>query len=116
MPSKAKGWYDKHPNVIFVAENEGLGKDSVIISLHRSHSSYADFMRQFTVDWANFATDLQSFLVSVKNGDQMKTFDLSIFLRTNQFWANRKRWACALRPPASSNCMVRTRFSMFGLL
>jgi len=76
MTINTKGWYDKHPNVIFAAEGEGFGKDAVIISLHRNYSSYADFMRQFTADWANFAIDLQSFLVSVKNGGQMKTFDL----------------------------------------
>jgi hypothetical protein len=33
-------------------------------------------MRQLTVDWANFLTDLQSFLVSAKNGVEMKPFDL----------------------------------------
>jgi hypothetical protein len=76
MVNSTKEWCDKHPNVIFAAEGEGLGKDAVIISLHRSYSGYADFMRQFTVDWANFATDLQSFLVSVKDGGEMKPFDL----------------------------------------
>jgi hypothetical protein len=76
MIKSAKDWCDRHPNVIFAAEGEGLGKDAVVISLHRSYSSYADFMRQFTVDWANFVTDLQSFLVSVKNGVEMKPFDL----------------------------------------
>lgn len=76
MLHSAKEWCDRYANVIFAAEGEGLGKDAVIISLHRSYSSYADFMRQFTVDWADFAMDLQSFLVSVKNGVEMKSFDL----------------------------------------
>ncbi|HVP41261.1 MAG TPA: Lrp/AsnC family transcriptional regulator [Candidatus Krumholzibacteriaceae bacterium] len=76
MVNSAKEWCDKHANVIFASEGEGLGKDAVFISLHRSYSSYADFMKQFSVDWANFAMDLQSFLVSVKNGVEMKPFDL----------------------------------------
>jgi hypothetical protein len=76
MINVAKEWCDKHANVIFAAEGEGLGRDAVIISLHGSYSSYAEFMRQLTVDWAGFAADLQSFLVSVENGAEMKPFDL----------------------------------------
>jgi DNA-binding Lrp family transcriptional regulator len=72
----AKEWCEKHANVIFAAEGEGLGKDAIIVSFHRSYSSYADFMRQFTVDCANFALDLQSFLVSIKNEGEIKPFDL----------------------------------------
>lgn len=76
MLSNAKEWYARHANVIFAANGEGLGKDAVVISLHRSYSSYADFMRQFTVDWASHVTDLQSFLVSVKDNVPLKPFDL----------------------------------------
>lgn len=76
MFQSAKEWCDKYPNVIFASDGEGLGKDAVIISLHWSYSSYADFVRQFTVDWAQFVTDLQSFLVSVKNSAPLKPFDL----------------------------------------
>lgn len=76
MERHAREWFRKYPNVIFAADGEGLGKDAVMVSFHRSYSHYADFMRQFTVDWADFVTDLQSFLVSLKNGVQMKPFDL----------------------------------------
>ncbi len=37
----------KHPNVIFASDGEGLGKDMVMISLHRFFSEHADFMREF---------------------------------------------------------------------
>jgi len=76
MIEYAKEWCVKHPNVVFAADGEGLGKDAVIVSFHRSYSHYADFMRQLTVDWANYVADLQSFLVSVKKGVIMKYFDL----------------------------------------
>jgi DNA-binding Lrp family transcriptional regulator len=76
MQQYAREWCKKFPNVIFAADGEGLGKDAVMISFHRSYSQYADFMRQFTVDWADFVTDLQSFLVSLKDGIQMKPFNL----------------------------------------
>ena len=76
MVRYAHDWCMQHPNVVFASDGEGLGKDAVVISFHRSYSDYADFMREFTVDWAKFVTDLQSFLVSVKKGVIMKQFDL----------------------------------------
>jgi len=76
MINYAREWCLKHPNVVFSSDGEGLGKDAIIVSFHRSYSDYADFMREFTVDWAKFVTDLQSFLVSVKKGLAMKPFDL----------------------------------------
>jgi DNA-binding Lrp family transcriptional regulator len=72
----AKEWCMRYPNVIFAADGEGLGKDAVLVSFHKSYSHYAEFMRQFTVDWAGYVMDLQSFLVSLKNGIMMKYFDL----------------------------------------
>jgi hypothetical protein len=50
MVNSAKEWCDKHANAIFADEGEGLEKDAVVVSLHRSYSSYADFTRQLTVD------------------------------------------------------------------
>ncbi|MBX5326165.1 MAG: Lrp/AsnC family transcriptional regulator [Candidatus Bathyarchaeia archaeon] len=79
MINHAREWYLKHPCVIFASDGEGLGKDAVVVSFHRSYSDYADFMREFTVDWADFVIDLQSFLVSVKKGVIMKPFDLKYF-------------------------------------
>lgn len=76
MMRHATDWCKKYPNVIFAAYGEGLGKDAVMVSFHRNYSQYADFMRQFAVDWANYAIDLQSFLVSLKSDVQMRPFDL----------------------------------------
>jgi DNA-binding Lrp family transcriptional regulator len=76
MAQHAKEWCMHYPNVIFAADGEGFGKDAVMVSFHESYSHYADFMRQFTVDFATYVTDSQSFLVSLKNGIIMKHFDL----------------------------------------
>jgi hypothetical protein len=62
--------------VIFASDGEGLGKDAVIVSLHRDYSQYADFMREYTVNFADFVIDVQSFIVSMKTGIIMKPFDL----------------------------------------
>jgi DNA-binding Lrp family transcriptional regulator len=71
-----KKWVTKHANIIFASDGEGLGKDAVILSLHKDYSKYADFMREFTVDFAEFVSDVQSFLVSLKTGMILKPFDL----------------------------------------
>lgn len=72
-----KKWVMNHPNIIFASDGEGLGKDAVIISLHKNYSKYADFMREFSVDFADFVSDSQSFIVSLKTGLLLKPFDLS---------------------------------------
>ncbi len=72
----AKKWVMNHPNILFASDGEGLGKDAVMISVHKNYSKYADFMRDYTVRFADFVTDVQSFVVSLKTGILMKPFDI----------------------------------------
>ena len=69
-------WVMQHPNVFFASDGEGLGKDAVVLSLHKDYSKYADFMRQYTVNFSEFISDVQSFIVSLKTGMIIKPFDL----------------------------------------
>lgn len=72
----AKKWAMQHPNVFFASDGEGLGKDVVMFSVHKDYSKYADFMREYTVNFADFVSDVQSFIVSLKTGIIIKPFDL----------------------------------------
>ena len=72
----ATKWVMDHPNIFFASDGEGLGKDAVIVSVHKDYSKYADFMRDYTVTFADFITDVQSFVVSLKTGIVMKPFDI----------------------------------------
>lgn len=72
----ATKWVMNHPNVFFASDGEGLGKDAVIVSVHKNYSKYADFMRDYTVTFADFITDVQSFVISLKTGIVMKPFDI----------------------------------------
>ena len=74
---EAHEWTLKHPNVIFASDGEGLGKDTVMISIHRDYSRYAEFIREYTVKFAESASDVQSFIVSLKTGKLAKPFDLT---------------------------------------
>ena len=67
----------KSPNVLFVSDGEGLGKDLVIVSLHKDYSRYQNFMRSYIFYSTDIMSDFQSFIVSLKTGLVMKPFDLS---------------------------------------
>jgi DNA-binding Lrp family transcriptional regulator len=74
--TKSKEWINKHPNVIFSAEGEGLGKDLIMISFHKKYSAYAEFMRSFAMDLGTSLDNFESFLVSVESGYKLRDFDL----------------------------------------
>jgi len=73
---RAAEWTNKHPNVIFASDGEGLGKDIIMVSFHKDYSLYSDFMRVLTMDWGQIVSDFHSFLVSIGTGFKMKPFDL----------------------------------------
>jgi DNA-binding Lrp family transcriptional regulator len=73
----AKKWTMQHPNVLFASDGEGLGKDTVMVSVHRDYSKYADFLRDYAAKFSDFITDVQSFIVSLKAGIMSKPFDLA---------------------------------------
>jgi DNA-binding Lrp family transcriptional regulator len=70
-------FFRKSPNVLFVSDGEGLGKDCAIISLHKDYSRYQNFMRSYIFYFTDTMSDFQSFIVSLKTGLVMKPFDLS---------------------------------------
>lgn len=72
----AAEWTNKHANIIFAADGEGLGKDIVMVSFHKNYSLYSDFMRTFAMDWARFVSEFDSFLVSINSGFKIKPSDL----------------------------------------
>jgi DNA-binding Lrp family transcriptional regulator len=73
----ATKWLKEHPNIMFASDGEGLGKDVVMVSLHKSYSKYADFIHDCTMNLSNYLTDVQSFIVSLKTAVLSKPFDLT---------------------------------------
>lgn len=74
--NRASEWTGKHPNVVFAADGEGLGKDIVVVSFHKDYAKYSDFMRSFAMDWGQMVIDFDSFLVSLDSGFKIKPFNL----------------------------------------
>jgi DNA-binding Lrp family transcriptional regulator len=76
IKQKSREWISKRSNVIFAAEGEGLGKDLILISFHKSYSAYADFIHSFGIDWGNYLNNFESFLVSIGTEHKLRDFDL----------------------------------------
>jgi len=72
----ATEWAMQHPNIIFASDGEGISKDVIVVSLHENYSKYADFMRDYSVSFADLLSDIQSFIISLKTGIIFKPFDL----------------------------------------
>jgi len=54
------------PNMIFLAEGEGMGKDTVMISLHKNYTEYSRFVTEQRMLWGENLKDYESMLVSLK--------------------------------------------------
>jgi DNA-binding Lrp family transcriptional regulator len=70
LGAKAKAFVDDHPNLIFVSSGRGLSSDRIAISVHKSYSDYAEYVREIRAEWMEFMTMTDSFLISL-NSDNM---------------------------------------------
>lgn len=59
-------WIDKNPNVIFASAAEGMGKNGVMISLHRNYTEYSKFAYENRQYWKGEMGDFDTILVSLK--------------------------------------------------
>jgi DNA-binding Lrp family transcriptional regulator len=66
--SKAKEYTEKFPNALFAGIGEGLGMTGVIISFHYDFTDYTTKWNQMRIDWKDYVSDIQSFMVSVETG------------------------------------------------
>lgn len=73
---KAEKWMKTHPNIIFWAEAEGMGKNGVMISLHKNYGAYSNFVRENLQYWGDDIEDYDTLLVSLR-GTIAKPLSLS---------------------------------------
>lgn len=60
-------WAKDNPNIIMEIGGEGLGANSLIISIHKNYTDFASFIAKYRTDWANYLQDLKSFIISIPN-------------------------------------------------
>jgi len=63
---KARKWVEHYPNVILLAKAEGMGKNAVIVSLHKSYTDYSRFASETQEYWGDYIEDYATMLVSLK--------------------------------------------------
>ncbi|UCE28885.1 MAG: Lrp/AsnC family transcriptional regulator [Candidatus Bathyarchaeota archaeon] len=69
--AKVEEFLSKNPNIIFIGAGQGLGMSRMCVSIHKSYSDYAVFLREFETEWNQYTMNHDSFIVSLK-GDQVR--------------------------------------------
>jgi len=65
LEEKAMKWMEKYPNIIFAARAEGMGKNGVMISLHKSYTEFSKFVSQNLQYWGDEIDNYDTMLISL---------------------------------------------------
>jgi DNA-binding Lrp family transcriptional regulator len=79
---KLKEWYMKQPNVLLVHDGRGMGWDAVCVSMHKSFSDFAEFIRAQDSELSDFIIESQTFHADLKPGIPIKPFHLKYLAQT----------------------------------
>ncbi len=66
---KAREWTKKNPTVVFAADGEGAGMNSIMISVHKQYASFAHLITKLRQDWQPNLRDAWSFIVSLERSE-----------------------------------------------
>jgi DNA-binding Lrp family transcriptional regulator len=81
---RAREWCRKQPNVIFASDGEGLGMNSIIISMHKNYASFSKLITTLRQDWQPNLKDAQSFILSMNRPElTVKPFSFRYLERAN---------------------------------
>jgi len=75
MVERGKKWMNDQPNVIFASRASGMGKNAVIISLHKDYTDYNNFFQKSMSDWADAIEAHDNILITLK-GEVIKPLSL----------------------------------------
>lgn len=71
---EAREWFMKQPNVVFAIGGQGMGWDGMCISLHKSYSDYAEFIRKHDSELSDFISESQGFIADMHPVTIIKSF------------------------------------------
>ncbi len=63
------------PNIIFASGAEGMGKNGIMISLHRNYTDFSNFLRNLRLEGGDDLQDYDTMLISLKE-KAVKPFSL----------------------------------------
>ena len=70
---KAKSFVERHSNMIFVSDGNGLDHDRITISIHKSYSDYSVFMQEMRAEVKDIMS-LESFLIDLTTENVLRPF------------------------------------------
>jgi DNA-binding Lrp family transcriptional regulator len=77
MIKKAREWSQSEACVIFASDGEGLGMNSVLLSVHRNYADFSRLITRLRTDWRHNCKDIRSFIISIDRPELMvKHFSL----------------------------------------
>ncbi len=65
IAEKAKKWMMSKPNIIFAAGAQGMGKNAVMISLHRNYTDFSNFLAEVMAEDETVMEDYDTMLISL---------------------------------------------------
>jgi len=80
MRKKAEKYVKMHPNIIFMTKAQGMGRNGLMISLHKDYAEYSDFLTDLLRYWGNDIEERDDILVSLK-GPFVRPLSLSHLAR-----------------------------------
>ena len=66
LAEKAKKWMLSKPNIIFAAAAQGMGKNGIMISLHRDYTDFSNFLAEVMAEDESVMEDYDTMLISLK--------------------------------------------------
>jgi len=85
IAEKARKWTMSKPNVIFAGRAEGMGKNAVIVSIHKNFTDYSNFLTQLRFEGKGIVEDYETLIVSL-NGFIAKPLSLKYLAELCEKW------------------------------
>ena len=63
---RGQKWVTEHPSVIFASQAHGMGRDAVMISMHKNYTDYSRFMADLRSTFGDSIKDSDTMIVSLK--------------------------------------------------
>ncbi|HVP26545.1 MAG TPA: Lrp/AsnC family transcriptional regulator [Candidatus Bathyarchaeia archaeon] len=67
--TKAREWINRKPSVIYATNGEGIGMNSMMISVHPNYANYSQLLSELRRDWQPNLKDTETFMISLARAD-----------------------------------------------
>ncbi|MGD8506678.1 MAG: Lrp/AsnC family transcriptional regulator [Candidatus Bathyarchaeota archaeon] len=83
MRERAEKYVDEHANIIFMTGAQGMGRNGLMISLHKDYAGYSDFLSDLLMYWGDDVEERDDILISLKQ-PPVRPFSLSYLAKLEE--------------------------------